>query len=34
MLGKIVKFAPKNIILNLIFNHLRFIESPVNKGFH
>ena len=32
--GKKVRFTPKNIILNWIFNHLGFIESPVNKGYH
>ena len=31
--GKNVKFTPKNIIENWIFNHLGFIDNPVNKGY-
>ena len=30
---KNVKFTPKNIIQNLIFNHFGFIDSPVNREY-
>jgi hypothetical protein len=31
--GKNVKFTPKNITINCIFNQVSFIDKPVNKGY-
>ena len=31
--GKKVKFTPRIIILNWIFNHFVFIDNPANGGY-